>query len=94
MLTVSELIQQTSKFRAIVSNADESEVFAHADELLLFLNRLQDFFHYSLKEQTPLPSINKIIYGLESNPEVTLQDRSVRERLLNLFVRLYYFDCR
>jgi hypothetical protein len=88
MLTVSELIQQSSKFRAIVSNADEAEVLAHADELLLFLNRLQDFFHYSLKEQTPLPSINKIIYGLESNPEVTLQDKSIREDLLILFMRL------
>jgi len=88
MLTVSELIQQTSKFRAIISNADDSELLAHADELLLFLNRLQDFFHYSLKEPTSLPSINKIIYGLESNPEVTLQDKSIREDLLILFMRL------
>ena len=88
MHVVNELVNQASKFRAILSDADDSEVLAHADELLLFLNRLQDFFQYSLKEQSPLPSINKIIYGLESNPEVTLQDKSIREDLLILFMRL------
>jgi hypothetical protein len=88
MHAVNELVNQASKFRAILSDADDSEVLAHADELLLFLNRLRDFLRYSLKVQIPISSIDDIIYGLESNPEVTLQDKSVRTRLLNLFMKL------
>jgi hypothetical protein len=40
------------------------------------------------KLQIPLSSIDDIIHGLESDPEVTLQDKSVRARLLNLFMKL------
>ncbi|MGD1046166.1 MAG: hypothetical protein ABR936_12735 [Bacteroidota bacterium] len=88
MPAASEFIHQASKFRTILSNADDSEILAHADELLLFLNRLQDFLRHSLQAQIPISSINDIIYGLESNPEVTLQDKSFRARLLNLFMKL------
>jgi hypothetical protein len=88
MLVASEFIYQVSKFRIILSNADDSEVLAHADELLLFLNRLQDFLRHGLKIQIPISSIDDIIYGLESKPEITLQDKSVRARLLNLFMKL------
>jgi hypothetical protein len=94
MLAAGELIHQASKFKTVLSKADDSEILALADELLLFLNRLQDFRHRRLKEQIPLLSIDDIIYGLESKPEVTLHTKSIRERLLNLFMRLedYQFN--
>jgi len=88
MLPARELIHQASKIKTLLSNADDSEILAHADELLLFLNRLRDFSRRNVKVQTLLPSIDDIMYGLESNPEVTLQDKSVRARLLNLFMKL------
>jgi len=87
MCASSDFIHQVSKFKVILLNADNSELLEHADELLLFLNRLQDFCHSS-EVQIPISSINDIIYGLESNPELTLQDKSVRTRLLNLFMKL------
>jgi hypothetical protein len=67
-LPASEFIPQASKFRTIISNADNSEILAYADELLLFLNRLRDFIRHNLKARTPTLSINDIIYRLESNP--------------------------
>jgi len=87
-MPASELIRQASKFKTILSNADDSEVMAHADELLLFFNRLDDVLLRGSKVQIPLSSIDDIIHGLESDPEVTLQDKSVRARLLNLFMKL------
>jgi hypothetical protein len=87
-MPASELIRQASKFKTILSNADDSEVIVHADELFLFLNRLRDFLRHSLKAQIPISSIDDIIYRLESYPEVTLHDKSIRERLLNLFMKL------
>jgi hypothetical protein len=88
MSSARELIHQASKFKALLSNADDSEVLGHADELLLFLNRLHDFLHRNLKVRTPISSFDDIMHGLESNPDLTLQDKSVRERLLNLFMKL------
>jgi|WetSurMetagenome_2_1015567.scaffolds.fasta_scaffold1580433_1 hypothetical protein len=88
MSEVNELTHQASKFRAIFSNADDSEIFAHADELLIFLNRLRDFSRHNLKVQTPIRSLDDIIYGLESDPEITLKDKSVRACLFNLFMKL------
>jgi hypothetical protein len=88
MLATSEFVHQASKFNAILSNADDSEILAYADELLLFLNRLRDFLHDNIKVQIPISSIDDIIYGLESNPTITLQDQSIRARLLNLFTKL------
>jgi hypothetical protein len=87
-MPASEFIRQASKFKTILSNADDSEFMAHADELLLFLNRLRDFLRHSLKAQIPISSINDIIYGLESDPEVTLHYKNIRARLLNLFMKL------
>jgi hypothetical protein len=87
-MLASEFIHQASKFRTIISNADDSEILAYADELLLFLNRLRDFLCHNLKAKTPISSIDDIICGLESNPEVTLHDKSIRARLLNLFIKL------
>ena len=88
MLSLRELKHQASTFKAILSSEDESEILGHADELLLFLNRIQDFFHHHSNIRVPLSSIDDIIHGLESNPELTLQDKSIRGRLLNLFMRL------
>ena len=88
MLATSEFVHQASKFNAILSNADDSEILAYADELLLFLNRLRDFLHDNIKVQIPISSIDDIIYGLESNPTITLQDQSIRARLLNQFTKL------
>jgi hypothetical protein len=88
MLVFSELKHQTSTLKAMLSSADESEILGHADELLLFLNRIQDFFHHHPNIHVSFSSIDDIIHGLESNPEVTLQDKSIRRRLLNLFMKL------
>jgi hypothetical protein len=88
MSAARNLIHQVSKFKVLLSNADDSEILEHADDLLLFLNRLRDFLHRSLKAPISNLSIDDIIYGLESNPEVTLLDKSVRNRLLNLFMKL------
>jgi len=88
MLSLSELKHQASTLKALLSSADESEILAHAEELLLFLNRIQDFFHHHSNIRIPLSSIDDIIHGLESNPELTLQDKSFRGRLLNLFMKL------
>jgi hypothetical protein len=60
MLTARELIHQASKFRTILSNADDSEILAHTDELLLFLNRLRDISRRNLTVQTHLRSIDDI----------------------------------
>ena len=88
MPAASTFPPQASKLKALLSNADDSEVLGHADELLLFFNRLDDVLLRGSKVQIPLSSIDDIIHGLESDPEVTLQDKSVRARLLNLFMKL------
>jgi hypothetical protein len=89
MSTISELLHDASPLKALVFNTDESGLLEHADDLLLFLNRLRDYLGRSTKVLVPISSIDDIIHGLESNPELTLHDRSVRERLLNLFMKLY-----
>ena len=88
MLALRELKHQASALKAILSSADESEILRHADDLLLFLISIQDFFHHHSNIRVPLSSIDDIIHGLESNPELTLQDKSFRGRLLNLFMKL------
>ncbi len=67
-MPASKFIPQASKFRTIISNADNSEILAYADELFLFLNRLRDFIRHNLKAKTSTLSIDDIIYRLESNP--------------------------
>jgi len=88
MPAASALTPYASKLKALLSNADDSEVLGHADELLLFLNCLHDVLLHGSKLQIPLSSIDDILLGLESDPEVTLQDKSVRARLLTLFMKL------
>ena len=88
MSATREPILQAAFWKTLLSRADDSELLAHADELLLFLNRLKDFLRRSVKPKIPISSLDDIIYGLESDPEATLQDKSVRARLLNLFLKL------
>jgi hypothetical protein len=88
MSIASELSHQASIYYKILSRAIDSEILAIADELLLFLNRLRDFLNQNPKSTIPFSSINDIIYGLESNPKITLQDKSIRARLLILFKKI------
>lgn len=82
------LASQASNLGKILLMGDESEIIGCADEILLFLNRLQDYIQQNPKSKISPSSINDIIYRLESNPEVTLHDKSIRTRLLNLFVKV------
>jgi hypothetical protein len=82
------LNSQASILGKIILRGDDSEIVGSADEILLFLNRLQDFIQQNPKSQIQFSSISDIIYGLESNPEVTLQDKNIRTRLLNLFMKV------
>lgn len=88
MPAARELVHQASTLKMLLLNADDSDILAHADELLLFLNRLRDFLNRSITKQIPVSSLSDIIQRLESNPELTLRDKSTRERLLNLFMKL------
>ncbi len=81
------LVSQVSSLGKILLKGDDYEIIGCADEILLFLNHLQDFLRQNPKSQIPLSSFSDIIYGLESNPEITLQNKSVRTRLINLFVK-------
>jgi|WetSurMetagenome_2_1015567.scaffolds.fasta_scaffold1470977_1 hypothetical protein len=87
MVAPKELVHQAFSLKSIFFNADESEILEHADELLLFLNRLRDVHRPNAHGKTLSASMDDIIHGLESNPELTLHKRTVRERLLNLFMK-------
>jgi hypothetical protein len=83
-----ELAKQATELGTMFMKANDSEIIGLADELLVFLNRLQDLKQQNPKIPIPLSSISDIIYGLESNPSQTLQDEDVRTRLLELFMKL------
>jgi hypothetical protein len=82
------LASQASNLGKIILKGDDSEIFGCADEILLFLNRLQDFIQQNPQSKISLSSVSDIIYRLESEPEAILQEKDVRTRLLNLFVKL------
>ncbi|MGA3285940.1 MAG: hypothetical protein ABSD46_00785 [Bacteroidota bacterium] len=82
------LISQASNLGKILLKGDDSEIIGCADEILLFLNRLQDFIQQNPKSKISLSSFSDILYGLESEPEATLQDKNVCARLFDLFVKL------
>ena len=63
---------QASKLGKILLKGDDSEIIGCADEILLFLNCLQDFIQQNSKSKISLSSVSDIIYGMESEPEVTL----------------------
>jgi hypothetical protein len=66
------LASQASNLGKILSKGDDSEIIRCADEILLFLNRLQDFIQQNLKSKISLSSVSDIVCGMESEPEVTL----------------------
>ena len=87
MPAASDIVRQASKLRMLYHTGDDADLLAHADELLLFLNRLRDLLRYNSGTHIPLSSINDIIQRLESNLELTLHNTSDRERLLNLLMK-------
>jgi hypothetical protein len=88
MFAIHELLHKASTLKELFLNEGDSEILEHGDDLLLFLNRLQDVLHQRAKVKIPTFIIDDIISRLESNPKLTLQDKSVHERLLNLFLKL------
>jgi hypothetical protein len=71
-LALNIFFQLASKFRVLFSSVSGSELPSHADELPFFLNRIRNFLCNGAV-QIPISSIDEIMYGLESNPEVTLK---------------------
>jgi hypothetical protein len=88
MQSADELIKKAEELRTVLSGSNDTEILAQADEMLLFLNRLNDLFQNNKNFKMELLSIKDIIQGLESDPDVTLQDQYIRTRLLNLFIKL------
>jgi hypothetical protein len=86
-LALNVFFQQASKFRVLFSSVNDSEFPSHADELPFFLNRIRDPLRNGAV-LIPISSIDEIKYGLESNPELTLQGRTIRARMLVLFKKL------
>jgi hypothetical protein len=82
-----EFVSQAANLGKILLKGDDSEIIGCADEILLFLNRLQDFIQQNPQSKISLSSVSDIMYRLESYPELTLQDKGVRTRLINLFVK-------
>jgi hypothetical protein len=87
MVAPKELVHQAFYLKSIFFNADESEILEHVDKLLLFPNRLRDVHRQNAHGKTFSTSMDDIIHGLESNPQLTLHKRTVRECLLNLFMK-------
>ena len=88
MPPADDLLRQALVLKTLLASADEAELFAHADELLLFLNRLRDRLSHSPGARIPASSLNDIIQRLESNPTLALQDKGTREHLRKLFMKL------
>jgi hypothetical protein len=88
MSSPREHLHTVSSWKTMFMNDDESEILAHADELLLTLNRLHDFIRRNPRAGIPLSSIDDILHGLESNPERTIRERRMRKRLLDLFMKV------
>ena len=82
------LASQASNLGKILLKGDDSEIIGCADEILLFLNHLQDFIGQNPQLKISLGSFTDILYRLESEPEATLRDKDVCARLLSLFVRV------
>jgi hypothetical protein len=81
-------ISQASNLGNILLKSDDSEIFASAEEILLFLNHLQDAIHQNPKVHIPISSFSEIIDRLESDPETTLREQDVRTRLIDLFAKV------
>lgn len=81
---IKNLRAQAGRLLAIVANESPSDLFAQADELLLFLNRLSDVAQKYPKYISFINSTKDIIHGLESDPRQTLHRPDVRSRLESL----------
>ncbi len=79
---------QAAELGKMLLKENKSEIINHAEELLVFLNHLQDLRHCNMKSRIPFSGLSDVIYGLESDPESTLNDQKIRSRLINLFEML------
>jgi hypothetical protein len=82
------LASQASRLGNILLKGDDSEILACADEILLFLNHLQDYIEQNPKSKITLASFSDILYRFESEPEAALHDADLCTRLLNLFAKV------
>lgn len=81
------LASQASKLSKILLNGDDSEILACTEEILLFLNHLQDLIKQNPKSKINIASFGDILYRFESEPEAALRDKDIRNRLLALFAK-------
>jgi hypothetical protein len=82
------LASQASRLGQILLKGDDSEILACADEILLFLNRLQDNIKQNPKSKITLASFRDILYRFESEPEAALHDADICTRLFNIFAKV------
>jgi hypothetical protein len=82
------LASQASRLGKILLKGDDSEILGCAEEILLYLNHLQDVIRQNPKSHIPISSFSDIIDRLESDPDVTLKEQDIRTRLLNLFAKI------
>ena len=75
-------------FLSLFTTNSETVLLDHADELLLFLNRLMDAGRKSPRLAAHVHSIADIIHGLESNPEEILCQGDVQARIRSFLFML------
>jgi len=88
MVPEYHLASQASTLGTVLLKGDDSEIIGYADEILLFLNHLQEFIQKNPQSKIALSLVNDIIYRFESEPEAALRDRNVLDRLLHLLVNV------
>jgi hypothetical protein len=81
-------VTQASNLGKILLKGDDSEILANAEEILFFLNKLQDVIKLNPKSPIPLSSFSDIKDRLETDPEATLKENDVRTRLVELFAKV------
>ncbi len=82
---ISEKLRvQAHRLLGILASESSSDLLSHADDLLLFLNRLSDASKKFPKYLTLSNSTKDIIHGLESDPRYILGRPDVRSRLVFL----------
>jgi hypothetical protein len=81
-------VARASDLGKILLKGDDSEIMANAEEILFFLNKLQDVIKLNSKSPIPLSSFSDIKDRLETDPEVTLKENDVRTRLVELFAKV------